>query len=144
MPESRPISYGRGGAGNVTTRDRSPIPGTQTTPTLKTHIYTTGRGGTGNMAKNDNPDEARRAQDVDVPGIILPEGTHHTGRGGGGNLYTPSEEEQRQAREYNEKVRRESFQRDGSKERSGIRALADKAKGKAKENLTSKPIGEDK
>lgn len=33
------------------------------------------------MAKNDNPQEARRAQDVDVPGIILPEGTHHTGRG---------------------------------------------------------------
>jgi hypothetical protein len=82
MPESRPITYGRGGAGNITSRDRSsPVPDTQTTPTLKTHIYTTGRGGTGNMAKNDNPQEARRAQDVDVPGIILPEGTHHTGRG---------------------------------------------------------------
>jgi len=56
----------------------------------------------------------------------------------------PSEEEQRQARENNEKVRRESFLRDGSKERSSIRALADKAKGKAKENLTSKPVAEDK
>lgn len=33
------------------------------------------------MAKNDNAEEARRAQDVDVPGIIMPEGTHHTGRG---------------------------------------------------------------
>jgi hypothetical protein len=64
--------------------------------------------------------------------------------GGGGNLYTPSEEEQRKARENNEKVRRESFQRDGSKERSNIRALADKAKGKAKETLTNKPTGEDK
>lgn len=35
------------------------------------------------MAKNDfeHPEEARRAQDLDVPGITLPEGTHHTGRG---------------------------------------------------------------
>ncbi len=33
------------------------------------------------MAKNDNPEEARRAQDVDVPGVMLPEGSHHIGRG---------------------------------------------------------------
>lgn len=33
------------------------------------------------MAKNDSAEEARRAQDVDIPGITLPEGTHHTGRG---------------------------------------------------------------
>jgi hypothetical protein len=33
------------------------------------------------MAKNDFGDEARMAQDVDVPGIILPENTHPTGRG---------------------------------------------------------------
>ena len=34
------------------------------------------------MARNDGgPDEARRAQDVDVPGITIPESTHHTGRG---------------------------------------------------------------
>lgn len=35
------------------------------------------------MAHNnpENPEEARRAQDVDIPGIILPEGSHHTGRG---------------------------------------------------------------
>lgn len=52
-----------------------------TTPTLKSKMYTTGRGGTGNMAKNDFGDEARTAQDVDVPGITLPEHTHHTGRG---------------------------------------------------------------
>lgn len=52
-----------------------------TTPTLKSKMYSTGRGGTGNMAKNDYGDEARTAQDVDVPGIMLPENTHHTGRG---------------------------------------------------------------
>ena len=34
------------------------------------------------MAKNDSPGEARTAQDVDVPGVILNENAHHTGRGG--------------------------------------------------------------
>lgn len=71
-------------AGNVTTKAaQSPKFVAETTPTLKSKTYTTGRGGSGNMAKNDpqNPEEARRAQDVDVPGLTLPEGTHHTGRG---------------------------------------------------------------
>jgi hypothetical protein len=44
-------------------------------------MYTTGRGGTGNMAVNDMGAEARAAQDVDIPGITLPEGPTHTGRG---------------------------------------------------------------
>jgi len=90
------------------------------------------------MAKNDSADEARRAQDVDVPGITLPEGTFHTGRGGGGNIYTPSENEQLKAKEHNEKVRRESFKRTGSKDRSTIRALA----GKAKDSLTHRDSDE--
>lgn len=34
------------------------------TPTLKNDFYTTGRGGTGNMAKNTDAEDARRAQDV--------------------------------------------------------------------------------
>lgn len=34
------------------------------TPTLKGEVYTTGRGGSGNMAKNIDPEAARRAQDV--------------------------------------------------------------------------------
>lgn len=40
-----------------------------TTPTIKANIYTTGRGGTGNMAKNDKerPDLARVSQDVEAP-----------------------------------------------------------------------------
>lgn len=60
-----------------------------TTPTLKSKMYTTGRGGTGNMAKNDFGDEARTAQDVDVPGVTLPEHSHHTGRGEFAYMYTP-------------------------------------------------------
>jgi len=76
------------------------------------------------MAKNEHPDETRRAQDVDVPGITIPESTHHTGRGGAANLYKPTEEEQREARAHNEKVRSDSF----NKDRSGLRALVDKTK----------------
>jgi len=34
------------------------------TPTIKSNYYTTGRGGSGNMAKNTDPEEARRAQDI--------------------------------------------------------------------------------
>lgn len=80
------------------------------------------------MAKNDFAEEARRAQDLDVPAITIPEGAHHTGRGGAANTYTPTETEQREARAHNERVRSESFNRSGSKERGNIRALADKAK----------------
>jgi len=100
----------------------------KSTVTLKSKKYTTGRGGTGNIAKNTSAEEARRAQDVDIPAFTLPEGTVHWGRGGEGNIYTPTEGEQRQAREHNERVRRESFQRNASKDRTAIRALADKAK----------------
>ncbi|EXJ64841.1 hypothetical protein A1O7_01179 [Cladophialophora yegresii CBS 114405] len=86
------------------------------------------------MAKLDSAEEARRAQDVDVPGITIPENVHHTGRGGAANLYKPTEAEQREARAHNEKVRSESF----SKDRSGLKGLA----GKAKDNLVGKSNGE--
>lgn len=36
------------------------------TPTLKTAVVTTGRGGTGNMAKNNDPYETRLRQDVEA------------------------------------------------------------------------------
>ncbi|KAG9785682.1 hypothetical protein KCU88_g2409, partial [Aureobasidium melanogenum] len=100
------VTYGRGGAGNVTTRnDQSPRFEPESTPTLKSKKYTTGRGGAGNMAKNDfdHPEEARRAQDVDVPGITLPEGSFHTGRGGMANTYKPTDEELQAAKSHNEK-----------------------------------------
>lgn len=48
---------------------------------MKSKNYTTGRGGTGNIVKNEDPETARKAQDIDVPGITLPENEYHTGRG---------------------------------------------------------------
>ena len=54
--------------------------------------------------------------------------------GGAANLYKPTEEEQKEAREHNAKVRSDSF----NKDRSGLRGLKDKAK----ETLTGKSSGE--
>jgi hypothetical protein len=60
-------SSGRGGAGNI--RDSSkavPLqPEDLQTPTLKSQVVTTGRGGSGNMAKNTDPVETRLRQDVE-------------------------------------------------------------------------------
>jgi hypothetical protein len=60
-------SSGRGGAGNIV--DASKTTQIQAedlkTPTLKTSMVTTGRGGTGNMAANLDPEEKRRRQDVE-------------------------------------------------------------------------------
>lgn len=68
--------------GNITIKpDKAPAPAPSSTPTLKSKAYTTGRGGTGNIVENTDPEVARKAQDVDVPGITLPEGDYHTGRG---------------------------------------------------------------
>ncbi|EXJ78996.1 hypothetical protein A1O3_08497 [Capronia epimyces CBS 606.96] len=135
------VTYGRGGAGNVTVKSaRSPKFEPESTPTLKSKTYTTGRGGAGNMAKNDpkHPEEARRAQDVDVPGITLPEGSYHTGRGGVANTYKPTERELQAAKAHNEKVRTESFNRQGSEDRGVVRALAKKAN----EGVATKHEGE--
>lgn len=69
--------------GNVTTKEGAKVEEMKTTPTLKGSTYPTGRGGVGNMARLDpeRPEEARQAQDVDVPPILLPEGQNRTGRG---------------------------------------------------------------
>jgi hypothetical protein len=60
-------SSGRGGAGNIVDASRSPKlqPEDLQTPTLKTSVVTTGRGGSGNMAKNNDPLETRARQDVE-------------------------------------------------------------------------------
>ncbi|KAL8965106.1 MAG: hypothetical protein Q9183_004025, partial [Haloplaca sp. 2 TL-2023] len=54
------------------------------TPTIKTNTYTTGRGGTGNMKKNDpkHPEVARRSQDVGpmIHSRRNSDGVTHTGR----------------------------------------------------------------
>ncbi|KAK1782084.1 hypothetical protein QBC45DRAFT_389990 [Copromyces sp. CBS 386.78] len=83
-------SSGRGGAGNIVDSSKSPriLPKDLQTPTLKTAMVTTGRGGNGNMAKNSDPVETRRRQDVEP--VVRREsfGVTHVGRGGTGNVFT--------------------------------------------------------
>ncbi|KAL5330374.1 hypothetical protein ACEPPN_003901 [Leptodophora sp. 'Broadleaf-Isolate-01'] len=45
---------------NIGTTPSDSEPVTLETPTLKSDIYTTGRGGSSNMAKNSDPEAARR------------------------------------------------------------------------------------
>lgn len=72
------LSHGRGGAGelfdifstvlldwltrlgNIGTSPHDAEPFSLDTPTLKSDVYTTGRGGSGNMTKNTDPESARR------------------------------------------------------------------------------------
>ena len=60
-------SYGRGGAGNISCTAQPPRLSSRDlqTPTLKTSVFTTGRGGMGNMTPNTDPAEARLRQDVE-------------------------------------------------------------------------------
>jgi hypothetical protein len=60
-------SSGRGGAGNFVDSSKSPkiLPKDLETPTLKTSVVTTGRGGSGNMAANTDAAETRARQDVE-------------------------------------------------------------------------------
>ncbi|KAL2868761.1 DUF3602 domain-containing protein [Aspergillus lucknowensis] len=104
----RNISHGRGGAGNIYTSDARTTPQDLVTPTIKQDVYTTGRGGSGNMVHNDpdRPELARESQDVEAPPIRVEEAPHHTGRGGAANAYIPSPEEEKKAREEEEQLRR--------------------------------------
>lgn len=45
------------------------------------------------MAKNDSPEEARRAQDVTAHPRRESGNNQHIGRGGGGNVFRPSKED---------------------------------------------------
>ncbi|OOQ91571.1 hypothetical protein PEBR_08635 [Penicillium brasilianum] len=99
----RVISYGRGGAGNIAPPQKSTTPTTPkdlATPTIKQEIYTTGRGGSGNMVQNDpeRPEIARESQDVESPPLRAEQYPHHTGRGGAANAYIPTPEEEEHAR----------------------------------------------
>ncbi|KAF2134039.1 hypothetical protein P153DRAFT_280186 [Dothidotthia symphoricarpi CBS 119687] len=84
----RIASHGRGGAGNILKEDPSTYtkPEDLVTPTIKSNLYTTGRGGNGNMAHNDltNPEMARLAQDVIAPSHTETQ-PQLGGRGGAGN-----------------------------------------------------------
>ncbi|GAB1191866.1 hypothetical protein BDV32DRAFT_144207 [Aspergillus pseudonomiae] len=106
---SRYVSYGRGGAGNIFSGESHTTPKDLVTPTIKQEVYTTGRGGSGNMVVNDpeHPEIARESQDVEAPPLRVEEAPHHTGRGGAANAYIPSpEEEKKEAREQEEQLRR--------------------------------------
>lgn len=61
------------------------------TPTLKSSVVTTGRGGTGNMARNDDPRETRKRQDVEAVIRRPSAGAQHSGRGGAGNIFKDEE-----------------------------------------------------
>ncbi|KAJ5239359.1 hypothetical protein N7468_003978 [Penicillium chermesinum] len=91
----RNVSYGRGGAGNIARQTSSPAPSDLVTPTIKQEIYTTGRGGSGNMVQNDpkHPEIARESQDVESPPLRAQQMPHHTGRGGAANFLAPDEEQ---------------------------------------------------
>ena len=68
--------------GNIRKNSITAIPDLAT-PSIKSQVYSTGRGGQGNMAKNDpaNPEKARTSQDVGAPPRRLSEGHSHYGRG---------------------------------------------------------------
>ncbi|CAL3961865.1 unnamed protein product [Diplocarpon coronariae] len=79
------LSHGRGGAGNFNASSPDPI--YLETPTLKSEHYTTGRGGSGNMARNESAEEARRAQDVVGTPRRESGSNTHIGRGGAANVF---------------------------------------------------------
>lgn len=82
-------SSGRGGAGNILHSTQSPAlqPGDLETPTLKTAVVTTGRGGSGNMAENSDPAGTRKRQDVEPVVRHESDRPTPTGRGGMGNFF---------------------------------------------------------
>lgn len=93
--------------GNIAKDDPTnyPKPEDLVTPTLKSNTYTTGRGGTGNMARNDpeHPELARAAQDVDSKVHPEPQGPKHYGRGGAANIIGDGQPAQRQSAEAKRK-----------------------------------------
>ncbi|RMY67137.1 hypothetical protein D0863_07994 [Hortaea werneckii] len=108
--QTRSTSHGRGGAGNINS-----VPSTartaddMRTPEIKQPHYTTGRGGTGNIVSNDNPSNARLAQDVEAPRHHdrPAQGTFHWGRGGEGNMTVVGKSEREQRKEREEQRKKE-------------------------------------
>lgn len=105
-------------SGNIYTHEdpRAPHPKDLDTPTIKQDVYTTGRGGSGNMMHNDpkHPEIARESQDVESPPQRVEDAPHHTGRGGAANAYFPPREDEDKVR-IQEEERRQA--RDASRDR---------------------------
>lgn len=127
------VSHGRGGAGKIPARTTHPLirlgniytqdepkihtPKDLVTPSIKQDVYTTGRGGSGNMMHNDpkHPEIARESQDVETPPQRVEDAPHHTGRGGAANAYFPPPEEEEKVRKQEEEQLRQA--RDASRDR---------------------------
>lgn len=109
----RPLTF----AGNIAKDDPTnyPKPEDLVTPTLKSNTYTTGRGGTGNMARNDpeRPDLARAAQDVESKPHPEPQGPKHYGRGGAANIIGDGQPAQRKSAEAKRKSEDEKREDNG-------------------------------
>ncbi|KAA6411879.1 MAG: hypothetical protein FRX48_04029 [Lasallia pustulata] len=137
MAADKISSYGRGGAGNFSAAKDIPPPDL-VTPTIKGDMYTTGRGGQGNMAKNysDRPELARERQDVNAMPRRLSEAETFYGRGGAANTTRPSQEDVLRAREENRRMEQQA--RQSSRDRA--KGLADKGRDMLKRGLN----GEDK
>ncbi|PYH99911.1 hypothetical protein BO71DRAFT_368035 [Aspergillus ellipticus CBS 707.79] len=145
MGGARNVSHGRGGAGNIfSSKDKSHTTSRDlVTPTIKQDIFTTGRGGSGNMIHNDpqHPELARELQDVESPPLRVDEAPHFTGRGGAANAYIPTIEEEKRVREQEEanlrRVRTQSNDRKKDGEAEGAAADGTGAAGGGEERNPS-------
>ncbi|KAI1845237.1 hypothetical protein JX266_008547 [Neoarthrinium moseri] len=123
-------STGRGGAGNIGDVSKSPRiePKDLQTPTLKTPVVTTGRGGSGNMTPNRDPAETRALQDVGPVTRRPSEGATHVGRGGAANVAKLSAAEIEKAKQSGSAVEDEPAGKKDAKEGSKSPSLAAKGK----------------
>ncbi|KAK5173567.1 uncharacterized protein LTR77_002248 [Saxophila tyrrhenica] len=138
---SKTATHGRGGAGNISNKPMNAVGANDLeTPTIKSQLYTTGRGGSGNMAANVSPEEARKAQDIDTPAHHKnePKGTYHWGRGGEGNMMTVGQKEGEKEEKNGVKGSPVIRPADGQKRSGSFRD----AFGKGKEMLGLKGKGE--
>ncbi|KAF3916673.1 hypothetical protein ABW20_dc0105342 [Dactylellina cionopaga] len=105
--DPRERSTGRGGAGNFSSAESEAEDEDFSTPIIKSPVYTSGRGGTGNMQANDldHPEYARASQDVEMMPRRPSTSDYHGGRSGAGNVYHPTEEEYLAAEEYEKRVK---------------------------------------
>lgn len=128
--ESKFVSTGRGGYGNVEDSQKVHYTEGETPPpdlgkSLAADApYTTGRGGAGNIMHNQDKGKTRLAQDVDTQPSLQ---RHHSpmaedtvGRGGAGNLEKARREERRLAKEH--KQDKEQQQQQGMGMRMGMAA----------------------
>jgi len=77
------------------------------------------------MTKNDDPEQARIAQDLDVPPQRLSEGPVHTGRGGAANVQGLSAEEAEANRSHNVQLVNRPYESNAS---LGVKGWADRGK----------------